>query len=404
MLPACLRKIVPVPSVSGLGSGARDPGRSRWSPPGQPAGGVAPASWGDVVGSAKRRRRAARRRQSRTRRCKVRSWPGRNTPGCSRQRRSKSSFAVRCGSVSSHWTIRGQLVSNGSCRVRQCRGGLWRARWVGRTSPARHASARLRREPVEVGVTFRHRMDRRPRGEGGEMMLDGPNLVQQRERVHRTEHRAQPVLRRNGNRVQRQQARARRLRRRVALPNTAAVARLLRQLERRLEDVHEQARRRVEAGQRLGCRHALQAAVPDHPANDGAVLLLDPGLVVLPIRPGPCELNALLPAEGHQHLVDELAAVVRVDPAERERQRAAQMIQRVDHQACFAHQERDALRPPAGDVGQHQRPDETAGQRPAAVRDEICLDETRSRVFQSPNVRTGTLPRNPFSAERRRRR
>ena len=126
----------------GLGSGARGPGRSRWSPPGQPAGGVAPASWlspatsaaisfrasiaignpkafrGDAVGSAKRRRRAARRRQSRTRRCKVRSWPGRNTPGCSRQRRSKSSFAVRCGSVSSHWTIRGQLVSNGSCRGR----------------------------------------------------------------------------------------------------------------------------------------------------------------------------------------------------------------------------------------------------------------------------------------------
>ena len=171
MLPACLRKIVPVPSASGLGSRARDPGRSRWSPPEQPAGGVASASWsslarsvaisfrastaigdpkaswGDAVGPTKRRRRAARRRQSRTRRCKVRSWPGRNTPGCSRGRRSKSSFAVRCGSVSSHWTIRGQLVSNGSCRVRQCRGGLWRARWVGRTSPARHASARLRRNP-----------------------------------------------------------------------------------------------------------------------------------------------------------------------------------------------------------------------------------------------------------------
>ena len=30
---------------------------------------------------------------------------------------------------------------------------------------------------------------------------------------------------------------------------------------------------------------------------------------------------------------------------------------------------------------QHQRPDEAAGQRPAAVRDEICLDETRSRVL-----------------------
>ena len=119
--------------------------------------------------------------------------------------------------------IRGQLVSNGSCRASVV---LWRARWVGRTSPARHAPGS--QEPVEVGVTFRGWTVPATR------WLDG-NLVQ-RERVHRTEHRAQPVLRRNGNRVRRQQARARRLRRMVALPNTAAVARLLRQLERRLED------------------------------------------------------------------------------------------------------------------------------------------------------------------------
>ena len=193
----------------GLGSGARGPGRSRWSPPGQPAGGVAPASWsslatsaaisfrasiaignpkafrGDAVGSAKRRRRAARRRQSRTRRCKVRSWPGRNTPGCSRQRRSKSSFAVRCGSVSSHWT------NPGPARLERILPGAPVSGWslaspMGRPHLAGAPCEReAPQEPVEVGVTFRHRMDRRPRGEGGEMMLDGPNLVQQRERVHR---------------------------------------------------------------------------------------------------------------------------------------------------------------------------------------------------------------------------
>ena len=140
----------------------------------------------------------------------------------------------------------------------------------------------------------------------------------------------------------------------VALPNPAAVAGLLGELERRLEHVHEQSRGRVEACQRLGPGHALQAAVPDQTADDGAVLLFDPGLVVLAEGPGPGQLDALLPAEGHQHLVEELAAVVRVDPAEREGQRASQLIQRIDHQACFAHEERYAFRPPAGDIGQRQ--------------------------------------------------
>ena len=91
-------------------------------------------------------------------------------------------------------------------------------------------------------------MDRRARGQAGQVMLNRSNLVQQPERVHRAEHRAQPVLHRNGNRVRRQQPRARRLRRVVALANAGAVARLLGELKRRLEHVDEQARRRVETG------------------------------------------------------------------------------------------------------------------------------------------------------------
>ena len=48
-----------------------------------------------------------------------------------------------------------------------------------------------------------------------------------------------------------------------------------------LEDVHEQARRRVEAGQRLGCRHALSSASEHGRRGASSPPACDPGLVVL---------------------------------------------------------------------------------------------------------------------------
>ena len=103
-------------------------------------------------------------------------------------------------------------------------------------------------ESVEVGIALRHRMDRRARGQTGQVMLNCANLVQQPERVHRAEHGAQSILHRNRDRVRRQQPSARRLRRVVALANAGTVARLLGELERRLEYVDEQARRRCRGG------------------------------------------------------------------------------------------------------------------------------------------------------------
>ena len=43
--------------------------------------------------------------------------------------------------------------------------------------------------------------------------------------------------------------------------------------------------------------------------------------------------------------------------------------------------QRYAFRPATGDIGQHQRPDEAAGHRRSTVRDQVGLDEARSRVL-----------------------
>ena len=51
----------------------------------------------------------------------------------------------------------------------------------------------------------------------------------------------------------------------------------------------------------------------DEVADHRAVLLLNPGLVVLEVRPGTGELNAPLSAVLGESFVDEYAVVVRVD-------------------------------------------------------------------------------------------
>ena len=234
---------------------------------------------------------------------------------------------------------------------------------------------------VEVGIALRHRMNRRACSQSGQVMLNRTDLVQQPERVHGAGQRPQTVLHRGGNRVRGEQPRTRRLRRVVALVDAGADPCLLGELERRLEHVHEQARRRVQAGQRFGPGHAFQTAIPHQAADDRAVLLLDPRLVVLPIRPRPRQLDVVLLAEADQHLVEKLAAVVSVDSPQRKREGAAEPIHRVDHHTCFTHQQRYGLRPAAGDIGQHQRPDEAAGHRRATVRDQVGLDEARRRIL-----------------------
>ena len=75
-------------------------------------------------------------------------------------------------------------------------------------------------------------MVRRARGQGGKVMLNRTNLVQEPDWVQRVEQRAEPVLHLGGNRVRRKQPRTRSLRRVIAFVNAGADTRLLGQLER----------------------------------------------------------------------------------------------------------------------------------------------------------------------------
>jgi ABC-type histidine transport system ATPase subunit len=68
------------------------------------------------------------------------------------------------------------------------------------------------------------------------------------------------------------------------------------QLEARLKEVGIQSRRLVEPAQRSGCGQTFQPAVAGQLANNGAILLLDPRLIVLVVGAAPCEYDVLLAA------------------------------------------------------------------------------------------------------------
>src|SRR3954451_16752431 len=138
----------------------------------------------------------------------------------------------------------------------------------------------------------------------------------------------------------------------IALADPCALALLPGQLERGLEDVHEQPCRRVEPGQSRRGRQPLQAAIAHDAADHGAVLLLDEGLVVFAIGSTAREGDALRLAVIPYGLVDEHAVVVRVEPEQIEWQQLAQFAQHILEQHLLADQQRRALGPARGDIGQ----------------------------------------------------
>src|ERR1700731_1907959 len=109
----------------------------------------------------------------------------------------------------------------------------------------------------------------------------------------------------------------------IALPDQCAVTRLCGQLERGLEEIHEQAHRGVQARQCRRGFQTLEAAIADGAAHDCAILLLHPRLVVLAIGTAARELDPGLLAIVPNGFIHEHAVVVGVQPEQREGQQLA---------------------------------------------------------------------------------
>jgi len=77
----------------------------------------------------------------------------------------------------------------------------------------------------------------------------------------------------------------------------------------------------------------------DEVADHRAVLLLDPGLVVLAVGSGTGELDAPLGALLDQRFVDEHAVVVRVDASDGEGQLPSDGLQSCHHQGLLPRQQ-----------------------------------------------------------------
>src|SRR6056297_2798356 len=111
----------------------------------------------------------------------------------------------------------------------------------------------------------------------------------------------------------RQHTLVRRQWRMIALGDLRALATLLQQLEGWLEEVHEKTHVAIKATELSRRSDPGIALVPDHPAHDGAVLLFDMSLVILPVRPTSGESHLLPKAPGLDRLVHEDGIVVRIE-------------------------------------------------------------------------------------------
>ena len=186
------------------------------------------------------------------------------------------------------------------------------------------------------------------------MSLHRSHLLQQFQRIEIRGDLAQLTLGGNRDTLRLQETLARRLWRMIALGHLCAVALFGSQFERGLEEVHEQPGRSVEARDCPRCRQAFKAPIAQELAHNGAVLLLDPRLIVLAVGPRTGEFDAVTQAIFDQPVVDELAAVVHIQRSQGEGQAHADALECFDHEATFSNHDRRGLRPSARDIGQNQ--------------------------------------------------
>ena len=119
----------------------------------------------------------------------------------------------------------------------------------------------------------------------------------------------------------------------------------------------------------------------DEVADHGAVLLLNPGLVVLAVGPGTGELDAPLGAVlgesiVDESIVDEYAVVVRLDAFDWEGQLSPDSLQSRHHQGLLPSQQWHGLGPAGADIGGHQAVDHGTPPGAAVVDHQVNLQES----------------------------
>src|SRR5437660_1150185 len=183
--------------------------------------------------------------------------------------------------------------------------------------------------------------------------------------------------------------------------NARAVAGLGDQALHGLEEVRVEAEQAVDPSQlRIGGPRGV-AIVADERADDRAVLLFDVSAVVLAVGPAAGEHDALAPAVVVQRAIDELRAIVTVQPAQGNGQATADLMQRrLD--ACVALAP-DGLQldPARGDVDRAQGMQEEAAAVLATMRDEIDLEKAWPGVVPLGEGADGDLLLEPSARLRR---
>ena len=100
------------------------------------------------------------------------------------------------------------------------------------------------------------------------------------------------------------------------------------ELERRLKEIDEQARQCVKLCEFVRSDQPFKPAIAHDPPNDGAILLLDKGLIIFPLRSAAREFYSVAKAIVSNSLIHKHTVVVRVEAQERERQQFSQLGQR----------------------------------------------------------------------------
>ena len=170
------------------------------------------------------------------------------------------------------------------------------------------AAARSLRVPVKVDrrrVLFARRSKPLRVDAFAKLRVRGANIRQQLDGVRSCRHATQPRLVGVRDRGVGHHARHRRLGWEIRLDHPGTPAALLLELERELEQVAVHSCRRKQPTQALCCPHPLKSPITNKPPHDGAVLLLNPGLVIFAIRARTRYLQSLRAAPVHDQLVHE---------------------------------------------------------------------------------------------------